>query len=221
MRRWPVPPVLALLALTACGDTGGDEALASAGFYGGAVVVSGPAGYCVDRRTVRRRAGGGFALLTTCAALSDEAAPPASPAVITVSVLPFDATARQPRASEIAARFAPVKPLAARDGKGIALLHLPQGGDRGVPGGDPRYWRASMVVGGHLVGLAAYGRRGSAVAGPEGGALLRDLAARIRAASPPAAPPAAAADDPARTVSAKPRTRGLRGMFPGLFPEEG
>src|SRR6056297_1527391 len=56
--------------------------------------------------------------------------------------------------------------------------------DPALPGGDPRYWRGGMLINGHLVGLAAYGRQGSRVAGADGRRLIRQLAETLREASP-------------------------------------
>ena len=107
-----------------------------------------------------------------------------TPAVITVSVLPFDAKAEQPSAQDMRRSLAPSKALDLIDGDGISLIHLADGGDEGVPGGDARYWRASLLVNGHVVGLAAYGSQGSDVAGRGGRNLLIDMAEHIREASP-------------------------------------
>ncbi|QIE46637.1 hypothetical protein G5B38_14505 [Pseudohalocynthiibacter aestuariivivens] len=186
--------VLPLAACLAAGDqgqigfraAGGNKAepLKRAAFFRGDVVVEGPAGYCVDSKSVRRAASSGFALLTSCAVLADDPSHSVTPAVITVSILPANPDAQQPSAAEISAGLAPVRALAEIDGDGISLVQLAQGGDAGVPGGDPRYWRASMIVNDHFVGLAAYGRVGSSVAGRDGMHLLIDMAEHMREASP-------------------------------------
>lgn len=233
--------LMAVLPLAGCFGTGdpspfgfrapsgaSDAPQAEMRFYGGAVVVTGPPGYCVDAKSVRRRAAGSFALLTACVHLSDQETRPVMPAVITVSVLPHDPEARQPTAEELGESLSPIRPLHAIDGTGIALVHLPRGGAEGVPGSDPRYWRASLVINGHLVGLAAYGSQGSAVAGPGGRDILIETGARMRKANPDrsadtAADPTDEAKTTARPDAAPPAAeetsppRGLRSILTGLF----
>jgi hypothetical protein len=70
------------------------------------------------------------------------------------------------------------------DGDGVSIVHVGAGGQEGIPGGDPAYWRGAMVINGHLTGLALYAPQGSRVArGQAGETLIIELAERVRAAS--------------------------------------
>lgn len=151
--------------------------------FGGAVRVAGPDGYCIDRKSLRRAPSGGFVLLASCRSLGDASAPAVAPVAMTVSVLPPEAGLAPPRAADLAASLAPRKILAQHEGDGVALVWLADGGDTGLPGGDPAHWRGAMAVNGHLLGLALYAPEGSAMAGSGGQRLMRLLAARINARS--------------------------------------
>ena len=189
-RRMTLPAVLLLvcLPLAACleavGEAGPGNALHAVGFYDGEVVVTGPRGYCIDRSSIKRGPGGRFALLASCESLTDQPGISVEPAVMTVAVLPHATRAVQPSSDAMVEALGRGSVRDTEDGDGIALVHIAEGGDTVLPGGDPSYWRASMVINGHLVGLAAYGPKGGAVAGTGGRDLLRDLAEDLRAASP-------------------------------------
>jgi len=189
-------------------------------FFGGDVVVAGPRGYCIDPDSVRRGAGGGFALLTSCFRMSGQG-DPVAPVVMTVSVSPRRLPASQPSAAELTAVHAPARQLEGRDGDGITLVHLDRGGDAALPGGDPRHWRAAMVINNHLLGLALYAPEGQDAAGSGGQAILLQLAETLRANSPvkdftPEAPGIPATEiNPAKTPAGRP------GIFGGLFPNRG
>jgi hypothetical protein len=74
-----------------------------------------------------------------------------------------------------------------------------EGGETVLPGGDPRHWRGTRVVGGHLASLALYAPEGSALTGREGRLLLGDLAAGL-------------------SVSAETTESPQRGLSTRLFP---
>lgn len=177
---------LGMMALAGClaAPAGKPQAMAAVAFHEGAVVVTGPRGYCVDAASVRRGASGSFALLASCASLGQTGGVYADPAVMTVSVLPRAASAQAPDAQAMARALAPAKVRVAPEKDGLAVVQVMQGGDAALPGGDPVHWRAGLVINGHLVGLAVYGPEGQGVSGSEGQALLQALARAIRAASP-------------------------------------
>ncbi len=185
--------------------------------YDGAVVVAGPPGYCIDGRAVRRGRAGNFVLLASCAQLSGSEALSVDPAMITVSVLSYTAGVTQPTAAQITRSAAPARALRELDGDGVSLVHLDSGGDAAVPGGDPRYWRAGMVVNGHLIGLAIYGGKGSAVAGDAGLNVLMEMAETLREESPERAP--AAPDSPDAPAPVAKTGTGSKSVFSGLFPK--
>jgi len=207
--------LLVCLPLAACldvaGEAGPDNALRAVAFYDGKVIVTGPRGYCIDRSSVKRGPAGRFALLASCESLTDQPGISVEPAVLTVAVLPHAPSAEQPSSQAMAEALGRASVRDTEDGDGIALVHIAQGGDTVLPGGDPSYWRASMVINGHLVGLAAYGPKDGAIAGPGGRDLLRDLAETLRAASP-------APDSVSRDVTEIDIQGGTGGLFRGLFP---
>lgn len=152
--------------------------------YNGAVVVRGPRGYCVDAKSLRKTASNRLVLLGSCESLSGQPGVSAAPALIVVNVASRRAGREQPSAAAIAASVAPKRPLEAIDGDGVAIVHLDAGGDLALPGGDPRYWRAGMVINDHFVSLAVYGPKGSRYAGKAGKGFIMDLAESLRDASP-------------------------------------
>lgn len=173
-----------VLAAGACVPVGGArspaEPVREVALYDGAVVVSGPPGYCIDSSANRRRGSGRFVLLASCASLGSEPGPFVEPAVFTVSVLPHDAAAVAPTAAQLAGSVAPAEVLARHEAEGVSVIHLAHGGEQVLPGGDPRYWRAGLVVNGHLVGLAAYAPAGGTLAGPDGRRSLMRMARDLR-----------------------------------------
>jgi hypothetical protein len=201
--------LLACLPLAAClevaGEAGPDDALRAVAFYDGDVTVTGPRGYCIDRGSIKQSPGGRFALLASCESLTEQAGIAVEPAVMTVAVLPRTRDAEQPSSAAMAEALGPEAVRRTEDGDGLALVHVARGGDEVLPGGDPAHWRASLVINGHLVGLAAYGPEGGTVAGDRGRDLLRDLAEAMRDASPIREAPAA-------------RSTARGTLFGGLFP---
>ena len=178
-----------VLPLSACiGTPGGAPAsrnvVTEVPLYGGGVVVRGPRGYCVDADNLRRGTASNLVFLASCESLTGEPGVSVEPALMVISVLPRRADASAPTAEGIARSMAPKRPIEMFDRDGVAVVHLDAGGAQVLPGGDPRYWRGGMVVNGHLVGMAVYGRARSSIAGDRGGALILELARSIRAATP-------------------------------------
>lgn len=175
-------PLAACLDPTPSGPAAQD-ALRAVSFYDGAVTVAGPRGYCIDRSSVKSNAGGRFAILAGCESLTGRAGIAVDPAMMTVAVLPRAGAAAPPDAAAMAGVLGAdaVRLIEERDD--ITLVQVAEGGEAVLPGGDPVHWRASMVINGHMLGLAAYGPRGGAIAGARGREVLGDLAAALRAAS--------------------------------------
>ena len=198
------------MALAACGAAPSDgPAPREVVLARGAVLVAAPPGYCVDRTALRDAEEGSFALLASCASLDPNTDDPsAQPAILTVTVSGRDPETAPPRAEALAAA-APEAVLATRQRGALALVHLGDGGDAVLPGGDPRHWRGATGTGGRVVALALYAPRESLLAGDAGGDLMTALAARIEARAPAAA---AAAPPPARSDRG-----GLRGALARLF----
>lgn len=174
---------LLVMPLAACLDGGGTDAppLREIALYAGQVTVSGPPGYCIDRQSLRRRREAAFVLIAGCAGLTGQPDAAVAPAVLTVSVLPEDGRRAPPDAQALAALVAGADILQSGVEDGLSYVQLSSGGAALMPLGDPRHWRGGMAVAGHPVGLAVYGPEGSAVAGDGGLALMRALAAAIRA----------------------------------------
>jgi len=210
-RRAPACAAL-LLALPGCLAPEAPQApLTEAALGSGAVRVSAPRGYCIDEDSLRRIAGGGgFALLAPCSRLADAPGIAAAPALMTVSVMPQGSDAAPPDAESLAAAIAPAPVGTQGEEAGLAYAQVMRGGEAVLPGGDPRHWRGTRAVGGHLASLALYAPEDSALAGGAGHLLLGDLAAGLSA-------PTTKAES--RTgPEAKTAERQERGFFARLFP---
>lgn len=177
--------------------------------YGGNLVIGAPEGYCLDGSSLRRGAQGSFVLIASCETLSGKPGRPVDPAVMTVSASPRRLGAEQPEAADIAASMAPAKVLASEDGDGISLVRLASGGDAVLPGGDPRYWRAAMLINGHVVSLAVYTPKGH---GNAGYALILALAEELRELSP-------VKDNAPASRNKTDLVEGLGALPGGLFPK--
>lgn len=163
----------------------GPEPLKRAELANGKIIVQGPRGYCVDPGSLKKGFGGGFALIAACNSLRGElAGADVAPVVMTVQVQPGFFKREMPTAAELATALAPAKVLRKVDGDGITLVQLAEGGNGGLPAGDPRHWRGTMLINGYFVGLALYAPKGSAQAGLGGKRLILALAENLRTASP-------------------------------------
>ncbi|MFP4303540.1 dihydroxy-acid dehydratase [Rhodosalinus sp.] len=209
MSTWTSRAALAgaALALSACTEQEtGAAAPREVVVARGAVLVAAPPGYCVDRTALRDAEEGSFALLASCASLDPNAdGPSAQPAILTVTVSGRDPETTPPRAEALAAA-APEAVLATRQRGALALVHLGDGGDAVLPGGDPRHWRGATGTGGRVVALALYAPRESPLAGAAGGDLMAALAARIEARAPATvavAPPQGRSGDGLRATLAR------------------
>lgn len=158
------------------------DAMRTISFYDGAVTVDSPRGYCIDRASVRQDADGRFALLASCESLTGEPGLAVAPAVMTVAVLPRTGETTPPDAAAMTQAVGPDTVRRAEEDDGITLVQVANGGEAVLPQGDPAHWRASMMLNGHVVGLAAYGPKDGEIAGPQGRELLRAFGATLRAA---------------------------------------
>lgn len=211
----PDSGALSFLASGSEQDVVARDVLRKVALYDGDVVVRGPSGYCIDRKTMRRDRRGGFVLLASCEALSGVRGQGVEPVVMTISVLPDTQGVSRPSAADIAALMAPAKVLEAHEAKDVTLVHFATGGEGILPDGDARHWRGGMVLNGHLIGLALYSGKGGPMAGKDGRGLLTDLARTIRRSSPARpAPPAEAAPIP-------PKPSGTEGDLGGLSTDSG
>lgn len=141
---------------------------------GGAVVVGGPQGYCIDTSASRDGPDAAFVLLGSCASISGSARAnrPAKPGILAASV----ATGRSDEAAFVASFAAmaqfldssagraalsrsgsakSVRILSVRSAEGVMFVHLQ---DRAPAPGqdlDPDYWRALLVINDRVVTLSA------------------------------------------------------------------
>jgi hypothetical protein len=189
------------LTLVACVATGpaGTRAVAVSG---GAVTVTGPQGYCIDRSAMREGASGAFVLFGTCAALtgSRTAGQPAHPAVVTAAI-------GQPAAEgtdlieslpAMAAFFKSAPGRAALSGSGeagtVQVEKVSQSGDvlyirlsdSAAAAGqavEPGHWRALTAIRGRIVTLAVFSPASAPLSSAEQRAVLDQFVARLRRAN--------------------------------------
>lgn len=217
-RRWRLilGPVLALglagcgLGLTPAEEPGATAAGAGPppsrmGVAGGAIIIAGPKGYCIDRGA-SRDSGGAAALtvLSGCRQLGGAlfGPRPAHPAVLTAAVagdgMLVDVEAAAP---ELARFFAdtPGRAALSRSGaaetvalqesfaeQGVFYLHLTDSAPFSWGAVQPGYWRALLQAGGRMVTLSVLTRTDAPLDRDQGLALLRDFAGAVRAATPAA-----------------------------------
>ncbi|MEM7598810.1 MAG: hypothetical protein AAF382_14035 [Pseudomonadota bacterium] len=197
---------------------GGDvkrDVIRTVTLYEGDVVVRGPDGYCIDRRSMRDRASQGFVVLASCESLSGVRGQEVEPVIMTLTVLPGRAGATRPSATQIAASKPDMAVIKAVEGEDLSLVHFANGGDQALAGKDPRHWRGAMTVNGHLIGLALYARRGGQMAGDVGQGLLIRLAQNTKSSSP--VRPQVVATTAEETGAPPPGSLGA--LLGGLFPD--
>lgn len=152
----------------------------------GNLLVAPPKGYCIDPTTIRKRGVGSFALIASCRILTGgRGGEPVAPMIVTVTVGPRAGGTPSPKDIAEAAGSAL---LSGQNRNGLVTAHLASGGQAGLAGGDTRYWRATFLEGGRLVGLALYAPKGSRLAAETGGAMLARVRQSITATKPQEAP---------------------------------
>lgn len=200
---------LGLLALTASlagcvaegtGLAKGKPAPARMAVSGGAVVIGGPQGYCVDTGASRDGQDAAFVLLGSCASISGSfgAISPKRPGVLTASVAAGQADAQTFAGSFPAtARFlsSPAGRAAlSRAGKAdsVAIKSITSAGEvmyihaadkAPAPGQDldADYWRAILVVKGRVVTLSVLALSDKPLAPEAKKTLLEGFVAKVRA----------------------------------------
>ncbi|MCT4558815.1 MAG: dihydroxy-acid dehydratase [Pelagimonas sp.] len=151
--------------------------LSRAVLAGGAVAVSGPSGFCIDRDSQQRN----FAIIVTCRALTNGTTGVlVDPAIITVSVTPADSSRQLPSASDFARN---ARVLGGQNAADFVTVHLDGKTNHVLKGADSRHWRAVFELNDRFVGLGLYAPKGSPLAGMAGADLLRETRDRIRHAS--------------------------------------
>ncbi len=186
--------------------------LAKMSFAGGAVVVAGPEGYCLDPETSASSAGRGIAVIASCLILSDgKVGIYVAPVIVTVTIGPRATVQDLPDAAALA-EAAGTDLLAGGMRDGLVVAHLASGGDAMLDEGDTRYWRGAFIEGERAVGLALYAPKGDALAGERGVVMLEKVRASIRRAG--SGKPVAVVDAKTTTTLEKPRQNK---MFSRLF----
>jgi hypothetical protein len=188
------PVLLAFSLLAGCDETtanafaaGGSapraRVLTSAKIDGGKITVLGPAGFCVDARSLRPNGARQFALLAQCDLMTGgEVSGVNSLSLLTVTAVRSSDTVL-PTPDQIAAPYAPAQVLNSARIDGVQLVQLSQGGERATKSADPVHWRGVMTLAGHTIGLAAYSTQNGAARGAEGRDLLLALARNMRRAT--------------------------------------
>ncbi|MEM6588513.1 MAG: hypothetical protein AAF641_08710 [Pseudomonadota bacterium] len=197
---------------------GGDvqrDVLRTTTLYDGDVVVVGPPGYCIDKKSMRNRKAQGFVMLASCEALSGLRGQEVEPVIMTLTVLPDRAGTTRPSADAVAASMPDLPVLDSVNLNELSLVHFASGGNVAFEGKDPRHWRGALAINGHLIGLALYARQGSPAVGEDGQSLLVSLAQNTKANSP--VRPAIAA--PAEEASGTSPPGSLGALLGGLFPD--
>ncbi|SLN35679.1 hypothetical protein PSA7680_01679 [Pseudoruegeria aquimaris] len=162
-----------------------------------AVVIAGPAGYCVDLAASRQRDGEAFVLLGSCAAITQDARhrEPAVRAVITASVSGLEAgyTIAQTLPSlERYFRSEEGRRILSRDGRAesidvletrtegrvfyVRTRDLAQGA---AAGGSAEYWRAFFDVDGHIVSASVLGTEAAPLSAQQGLSVLKSFVRKI------------------------------------------
>lgn len=158
-----------------------NPAASTASLANGAIIVSGPDGYCVDTRTLRSTASGGFAAIASCNILTDgESGPIVEPVLVTVTVK--NTTGAVPSPQDIASALE-TELLDNRELSAVTAGQLAKGGETAFQNSDPRHWRGVFEIGNHLVGVTLYAPKGSPFVGAQGAAFLNTVSSRIRANS--------------------------------------
>ena len=216
---WALP---ALFALSGCLDVPGGTprvvgftraAPQTIAVAGGAVVIGGPRGYCIDRAGSRPGGETAFVLLGSCASISRNANAPAPdfPGVLTASVTrdsgaaPSGAAALQQLERYLASPEG--RAMLARDGQassvdiletrlenGAIFIHLRDRSANATDGLADTYWRALFLLNGRLITLSVFGAARQPLSDETGLATARGFLARIRRESQSAVAAIAPAD---------------------------
>lgn len=181
---------VALFGLTACemqlptAAGSSSSALEAASLDAGEITIRGPAGYCVDAKSLRATGSRQFALLAQCDILkSGEVEGVSSLSFMTVTAVRSPDDTPLPTAEQLAQTFGPARVLRQTSRNGALLVQLSDGGQRASANAVPVHWRGVLQVAGHTLGLAAYSTEGGAATDMSGRDLLMSLVDNIRQAT--------------------------------------
>lgn len=176
----------------------GSDGLQTVPLSGGAVMLSAPNGFCVDRFSL----GASFAVMARCDTLGASGAADAPLAVITATTVA--AAQDNPFAADTFG-FGEERVLNRQERGAIALVQVK--GTPPDPNLDDTYWRSAGQVGDQILGLAIYSPRGADDLGVKAPALLAQTMRRTLAQSRPS-------PDKSATQSKQP---GIAKLLSGLF----
>ncbi len=150
---------------------------------GGAVQLTAPPGYCVDRRSLRRNAQGAFALLARC----DTMGGPSSSrryelALLAVTTRPMTASTQPPTKEGLARAASPARVITSAGNRELPIVLL-DGGAPIQPAVSSRHWRGAFLLNQQIVGVSLYAPEGSPALERKGAELIGELAVRTRRAS--------------------------------------
>lgn len=203
------------LSLGGCDPSMFGVAPASMSVAGGAVVVAGPPGFCVDSGASHSDEQGSFVLLGSCASISGSASADKPPirAILTAAVS-AGARGASIRGAEDALtlffRSAPGRTVLSRSGDpstvrvlsiahtdGVVVLHARDTSPFPGQAVTPDYWRALFDLNGHIVTLNVIGVPQAPFSDASGLKTLEQFVGAVRASSPAEAPAAPASPAPA------------------------
>ncbi len=190
------------------------------------VVIGGPAGYCVDRKSSRLAGDTAFVLLGGCASISRNAnaGSPVFPAILTASVTKKSETeaAVETELDQMAQVLVSARGRAtlARDGRadsvdildtrregGAVFILLRDNSPNPTPGLQTNYWRGLSDLNGRLISLSVVGFASQPLSRDAGLGILRGFLDRIRSET------AILTEPPPAKVAPTPR----RQLFPAQF----
>lgn len=198
--------VAACLLLASCGGGGlglgrAADAPTDVSVTSDRIVVTGPAGFCVDPTATRDTGDTGFVLLGNCAAIANSrrAAQPQSPALLTAAIsapsgdgrladsLPeLDAFFRSPEGLSLLSRAGEpgsVQVLETATVGDAFLLHASDTSAGAIDGVQPDYWRAYLDVGPRIATLSVLALEDRALDREQSLAVLTSFVSAVQAAN--------------------------------------
>lgn len=193
---------LMLAVLAGCGSgLGGGVAPAEVAVTADRIVVTGPAGYCVDPSSTRDQDDTGFVLLGNCAAIANSrrADEPATPAVLTAAVSEpsdggqlvdslgtLDGFFRSDEGLRLISRTGDAATVTVLDTAiedNVFFLHVTDTSAESIDGAHSDYWRAYLDVGRRIATLSVIGLEEHALSRDESLSTLRDFVGAVLSAN--------------------------------------
>lgn len=148
------------------------------------VIISGPDGFCFDQQTLNNSPEGGFALLARCENLRPLTRYRLSLrnkdddfAIISATISAAHKGAQTPDIKDLISASAPVQVFSEHPDELMSMIRM-EAATPGIPGSSTTQWRGVMSLGDRLIVLTLFAPDGSALLGPPGAQLLRQMARR-------------------------------------------